>query len=282
MSNPPESLSSPVPNSNPQSRRVLLEVCVASADDAVAAWKGGADRLELNSALELGGLTPSLGLLREVLEAVPLPVIAMIRPRPGGFAYSDSDYRVMLRDLHLMISNGAHGAAFGILTEQGMVDVERCRLLIRRIREAYAVRPGHEKAVGPACVFHRAFDVVADPFLTLETLIELGFTRVMTSGQEESAYNGIPVIAELIRKAAGRMEILPAGGINRFTIDDVLRRTGCDQVHASLRSQRVDRSVAARPAICFGKAYKPDEDRYGVTNLDAVADLRSRSRTRSD
>lgn len=257
------------PTPSPAPRRVLLEVCIASADDAVAAWRGGADRLELNSALELGGLTPSLGLLREVLDAVPLPVIAMIRPRPGGFAYSDGDFRVMQRDLDIMLDNGARGAAFGILTDEGWVDRERCQDLVRRIRES-AGASGRADAV-----FHRAFDVAADPFQTLETLIELGFTRVMTSGQEESAYNGASVIAELIRRADQRIEILPAGGIQRFTIDDVLRRTGCDQVHASLRKSLVDRSVSARPDVSFGKACKADESLYGSTSLEAVANLRS-------
>jgi copper homeostasis protein len=122
-------------------------------------------------------------------------------------------------------------------------------------------------------VFHRAFDVIPEPFAALEQLIDLGFRRVMTSGQQETAYNGISLIAELIRRAAGRIEVLPAGGINRFTAADVLARTGCDQVHASLRTQREDRSVAARPHVSFGAGKLP-EDRYSATSREAVAELR--------
>src|SRR5947209_4486520 len=104
---------------------ILLEVPVGSVEDALAAQAGGADRLELNAALALGGLTPSLGTLLEVKAAVRLPLIVMIRPRPSGFAYSDHDFRVMRRDVDLVLEHGADGIAFGILTATGEVDVER-------------------------------------------------------------------------------------------------------------------------------------------------------------
>ncbi len=242
-------------------RRVLLEVPVASVEDALAAQEGGADRLELNAALALGGLTPSLGTLLEVKAAVTLPLFVMIRPRPGGFAYSEADVRVMQRDADLALEHGAAGIVFGILTADGRVDNERCRRLLRQAGE----RPA---------VFHRAFDVTPDPFAALEQLIDLGFRRVMTSGQEETAYNGTARIAELIRRSAGRIEVLPAGGINRFTVADVVARTGCDQVHASLRTLRPDPSVAARPEVSFGGAVKLPEDRYTTTSAEAVAELR--------
>src|SRR6516165_10789677 len=164
-----------------QGRRVLLEVAVASVEDALAAHKGGADRLELNAALSLGGLTPSLGTLIEVKAAVALPVLVMIRPRPGGFAYGEADFNVMRRDADLALQHGADGIVFGILTADGRVDVDRCGKLVRQTGER-------------AAVFHRAFDVTPDPFAALEQLIDLGFPRVMTSGQEETSYNGAPRI----------------------------------------------------------------------------------------
>lgn len=244
-------------------RRVLLEVPIASVEDARAAQEGGANRLELNAALPLGGLTPSLGTLIEVKTAVTLPVFVMIRPRPGGFAYSQADFQVMQRDAELALQHGADGIVFGILTEDGQVDVARCRRLLQQI--------GNRPAV-----FHRAFDVISDPYLALEQLIDLGFGRVMTSGQEQAAYNGVKQIADLIVRAAGRIEILPAGGITRFTVADVLARSGCDQVHASLRHQREDRSVLARPHVSFGGSTRFSEDRYEATSADAVADLRRR------
>jgi copper homeostasis protein len=244
-----------------QNRRVLLEVAVASVEDALAAQGGGADRLELNAALALGGLTPSLGTLIEVKSAVALPVMVMVRPRPGGFAYSEADFQVMQRDVDLALQHGADGVVFGILTAEGHVDLERCRRLVRQAADRVAV-------------FHRAFDVTPNPFATLEQLIDLGLQRVMTSGQEKTAYNGTQLIAELIGRASGRIEILPAGGVNRFTTADVLARTGCDQVHASLRTRREDRSLAARPQVCFGGPVEIPEDRYDATSTEAVAELR--------
>jgi copper homeostasis protein len=245
----------------PPSRRVLLEVAVASVEDAVAAQEGGADRVELNAALPLGGLTPSLGALIVVKSAVALPVFAMIRPRAGGFAYGEADLQVMQRDTDLALKHGADGIVFGILTTDGRVDGDRCRRLLRQIGDQPAV-------------FHRAFDVTPDPFEAMEHLIDLGFRRVMTSGQEETAYNGAALIAALIRRSDGRIEVLPAGGISRFTVTDVVARTGCDQVHASLRTSREDRSVAAQPHVSFGSAQKLPEDRYSATSLEAVAELR--------
>jgi copper homeostasis protein len=244
-------------------RHLLLEICVCSVEDCQAARLGGADRLELNSALALGGLTPSLGSLIEARTAVPLPIVSMIRPRPGGFCYSSEDFRVMQRDLELALEHGADGFAFGVLLPNGEVDVERCELLMRL-------------AAGKEAVFHRAFDVVPDPARALEQLVDLGLKRVMTSGQEASAYNGAARIAGIIRQAAGRIEILPAGGINRFTLDDVVTRTGCDQVHASLTTSRADLSTAARAQVSFGGTFAPPEDRFKVTDQDAVADIRRR------
>lgn len=242
-------------------RRVLLELCVASVEDAVTAQVGGADRLELNAALELGGLTPSLATLLEIKQAVSLPVVGMIRPRPGGFCYSSADFKVMQRDADLALERGADAIAFGVLHEDGTVDVKRCRQFI--------TLTGKQPAV-----FHRAFDVTPDPFAALEQLIDLGVRRLMSSGQEATAYNGAALLRRLIERAAGRIEVLPAGGINCFTVADVLERTGCDQVHASLRSRRCDPSTAARPQVSYSGTGLP-EDGYHATSPEAVAALRA-------
>jgi copper homeostasis protein len=244
-----------------QPNTVQLEICAASAQDCLCAQEGGADRVELNSALMLGGLTPSLGCLREALAITQIPIIAMVRPRPGGFCYSKTEFNSMLRDAELMLAEGVAGIAFGILTEQGNVDRARSQLLLKLVGQRQAV-------------FHRAFDVTPDPLAALEELIDLGVTRVMTSGQEASAYNGIPTIARFIQHASGRISILPAGGINRFTVADVVSRTGCDQIHASLTLLCQDASVRARPQVSFGGTLKPPEDQYTATDSNAVAALR--------
>lgn len=242
-------------------QRIKLEICTASAEDCAAAEQGGADRVELNCALMLGGLTPSLGSLRESRAAIRVPLIVMIRPRAGGFCYSASEFKVMQRDIEAALSENADGIAFGILTVAGTIDLERCRQIVKLV-------------AGRQAVFHRAFDVVPEPLAALEQLIDLGVTRVMTSGQEASAYNGAANLARYIQHAAGRLEILPAGGINRFTAADVVSRTGCDQVHASLSAARKDLSVAARPQVSFGGTLKPPEDEFTVTDAGAVAGLR--------
>ena len=243
-------------------RRILLEVCIASAEDASVAAGAGADRLELNAALALGGLTPSLGSIVETRQATGLPLIVMARPRPGGFCYSVSEYQVLRRDVDAALSNGADGVAFGVLTESGEIDGQRVREVVRQIEPKQAV-------------FHRAFDVTPDPFVALETLIDVGVRRVMTSGQEESAYQGAPLIRHLIARAAGRIEILPAAGVNRFSVADVVARTGCAQVHASLRASRPDRSTAARLQVRFGSATNPPDDRFDATSADLVRQMRS-------
>src|SRR5947209_8353798 len=130
--------------------RVLLEVCIESVADAKAAEAGGADRLELNSALSLGGLTPSLGTLIEVRAATRVPVVVMARPRAGGFCYDEDEFRVLRQDAELALGNGADGTAFGILTPERAIDVVRCRQLVEQIGAA-------------RCVFHRAFDFTFDP-----------------------------------------------------------------------------------------------------------------------
>jgi copper homeostasis protein len=241
---------------------IKLEICAASVEDCVKAERGGADRVELNCALLLGGLTPSLGALREARAAVRLPIIAMIRPRPAGFCYSRAEFAVMQRDAEAALAEKADGIAFGVLTAGGAVDVKRCRQMVRL-------------AAGREAVFHRAFDVAREPLAALEQLIDLGVRRVMTSGQEASAYNGAANIAEYIRRAAGRVEILPAGGINRFTAADVIRRTGCDQIHASLSTASRDRSASARPQVSFGGTIKQSEEEFTVTDAEAVRRLRS-------
>lgn len=243
--------------------KILLEICAASLEDCLAAQAGGADRIELNCGLMLGGLTPSLGTLIEACRQVQAPIISMIRPRPGGFCYSPSEFTVMQRDLDLMLQHGARGIAFGILTGQGEIDLPRSRQIIAQAGDREVV-------------FHRAFDVTPDPVKALEQLIELGVKRVMTSGQEASAYNGARKIAEFIRQAAGRIEILPAGGINRFTLADVLERTGCSQVHASLSMSKTDASTRSRPQVAFGGSLTPPEDRFTTTDPQAVTALRQR------
>lgn len=206
---------------------VLLEVCVASLRDAEEAVAGGADRLELNCALELGGLTPSAGLLREVKQAVAIPVIVMLRPRPAGFCYDEDELRTMLADAEVLLSHGADGIALGVLNAQRQVDLEACRHLV-------AVAGARET------VFHRAIDMAADICRAADQLIECGVTRILTSGQAATAEAGCDTIARLQRAYGDRIEILPGAGIGPHNVRQLLERTGCRQVHGTFSRQQRD------------------------------------------
>lgn len=247
------------------SKRVLLEICVASVDDAIAAIEGGADRLEVNSALSLGGLTPSIGLFTEIRRRVSVPLIAMVRPRAGGFCYSPSDFEVMLRDSSSLLDAGADGLAFGVLLPNGQIDDVRCARLRKVCRDRTAV-------------FHRAFDVTPEPLAAISRLIDLGFHRVMTSGQQATATTGAPLIAELIRRGGERIEVLPAGGIRPANVAELLTRTRCNQVHASMRSAKRDSSVATRAEIRFRSQEVLAEDLFDQTDRALVAELRAQLR----
>ena len=241
---------------------ILLEICTASLDDAIAAQAGGAERIELNSSLLQGGLTPSLGTLIETRQRLTIPIMCMVRPRGGGFCYTEHELTVMERDVELAVAHGADGVVFGVLTADGEIDLPRNRRLLARMGTAQPV-------------FHRAFDVTPDPFLALEQLIDLGVTRVMTSGQEENVYNGSALIRQLIEHAAGRIEILPGGGINAFNLNDILQRTGASQVHLPVSRTLADLSTAARPHVFFGGALRPPEDQFDTTARDGVAAIKA-------
>jgi copper homeostasis protein len=241
---------------------ILLEVIATSLEDCVAAQAGGADRIELCSALALGGLTPSLGLLSAARQAVSLPIMVMVRPRPGGFAYSDSDFAVMLRDVELSLLHGADGIVFGCLRPSGDVDMDRTGALVT-------------VAGGKESVFHRAFDVTPDPFAALDTLLELGVTRVLSSGQKATALEGAANLAAYRAHVAGRLQVLPGGGITIANVAELLRLTGADQVHASLSGSRRDPSTGANPAIRFGATAMPPEDYVRTTDLSLVAAMRA-------
>lgn len=222
---------------------ITLEVCVDSLASAKTAASCGAQRIELNTALELGGLTPSIGLVEEVmlaLKPMKCEVIVMVRPRLGGFAYDRDELIVMQRDIDRMLEAGVDGIALGVLRSNGSIDVDVTQTLIQPVLNAKR-----------QAVFHRAFDLTPDAAEALNTLISLGFHRVLTSGQATTAHQGAAVIRELIAHADGRIQVLPGSGITADSVDQLIRETGCDQIHASLRQVIEDHSGAHRPAIGF-------------------------------
>jgi copper homeostasis protein len=210
--------------------RILVEACAGSVADIERAMAAGADRVELCSALELGGLTPSIGLVETAMAASPIPVVVMLRPRAGGFRYDRHEFAAMLRDAERFLELGASGVVFGTLNEHGQIDVARCGELLR---SAGAVQT----------IFHRAFDFVPDQRAALDTLIELGISRVLTNGGKPTAAEGAAAIRELISHAAGRIEVMPAGGINADNVLEIVLATGCNQVHVGASTSQVDGSI---------------------------------------
>jgi copper homeostasis protein len=199
---------------------VALEVAVESVTDARSAAAGGADRLELCAALDLGGLTPTLGTFQEIRAATTLPLVVMIRPRGGDFVYDASELAVMKRDIRHFLPLAPDGFVFGVLTGDAVVNLDACRDLIVAAR-------------GVPCVFHRAFDRTDDNRRTLEDLVTMGFARVLTSGRADDALAGAQNIAKVRHLARGRIGVLPCGRVRASNVSEILRLTNCVEVHGS-------------------------------------------------
>jgi len=225
---------------------LTFEVCVDSIESALAADEGGADRIELCSDLLEGGLTPSYGMLRTVREAVRLKVMAMIRPRGGDFCYSDAEYRVMQHDLRMAKETGADGVVLGLLEPDGTIDVRRTEALVALARPL-------------PVTFHRAFDMTRDPFEALETLVALGISRLLTSGQEATVWDGVDLIGELVRHAGTRIIIMPGGGITDRTIGKIVAATRVTEVHFACGVPVEGRMAHRNPRVFMGGTLRPPE-----------------------
>lgn len=226
------------------SRPVLIEAACSSVADCLAAEAAGANRAELCAALLVGGLTPSAGAIEAALARARLPIVCMVRPRAGGFCYSAGEIDEMHRDIVACRRAGAAGAVFGVLTTAADVDLEACRRLV--------------EAAGPMeTVFHRAFDLVADQDGALDALVGLGLTRVLTSGGRPTALEGAAVIRRLRGRAAGRIEILPGGGVRAGNAAEILAETGATSLHLGPSLFTVDPTGAINPNLAFGEPGAP-------------------------
>ncbi|XP_042315372.1 copper homeostasis protein cutC homolog isoform X2 [Sceloporus undulatus] len=226
----------------------LMEICVDSVESAVNAERGGAGRLELCANLMEGGTTPSIGLLQVVKQCIRVPVFVIIRPRGGDFLYSDREVEVMKADIRLAKQHGADGLVFGALTEDGRVDTELCTALL-------------------------AFDMVYDPMTALETLISLGFERVLTSGCDSSALEGLPLIKRLTDQAKGRIVVVPGGGITERNLQRILEGSGASEFHCSARSAKDSGMKFRNPSITMGAYLSTPEYSIKVADVAKVRTL---------
>jgi copper homeostasis protein len=204
------------------SEKVILEICADSVESAVAAERGGARRIELCSSLIEGGITPSAGLISAVRNRLSIDVCVMVRPRGGDFCYSREEFEIMEQDVLTAKQLGGDGIVFGILQEDGDVDVSRTRHLIEIARPLKTT-------------FHRAFDMSRDLSKSLADLIEAGADRVLTSGREQNVEDALSVVASLVEAAAGRIAIMAGGGISESNVHRIIHETGVREIHASIR-----------------------------------------------
>ena len=202
-----------------------LEICAACLPSALAAQTGGAHRIELCQNLEQGGITPSYGLIQQVLKQVSLPVFVLIRPRPGGFVYSADELAIMQTDVEICRELGCTGVVLGVLDAAGRVDMAACQELIA--------------AAGPLVVtFHRAFDACPDQAQALEDVVALGCQRILTSGGKATAEAGQNQLAALVTQAAGRIQIMPGAGITAANIQTLAAHTGAMEFHTSAKRRQ--------------------------------------------
>lgn len=200
---------------------VTVEICVDSIASAIAAEQGGAHRIELCSNLGEGGTTPSAGLMEGVRKKISASLYVLIRPRAGDFCYSEDEFETMKRDVGMAKALGVDGVVFGILKEDGRVDMVRTRCLV-----------GLAKPLGTT--FHRAFDMTSDLSAALEDVVGAGIDRILTSGGEQRAEDGIATIARLVATAQDRVKVMVGGGIRETNVRRVLAATRAREIHANL------------------------------------------------
>ena len=236
----------------------IIEVCANSAASCVTAEQGGAARVELCAGIPEGGTTPSYGEMVTARRAIGIQMNVIIRPRGGDFLYTPAEMQAMLLDIEAAKAAGADGVVFGCLRADGTLDIERNRQL-------------KEAAGNLSTTFHRAFDVCRDPFTALEEIIALGFDRILTSGQEASAPQGAALLAELVRRADGRIIIMPGCGVNEHNVAELARATGAQEFHMSARHRVESGMVYRNERVSMGGTVTVEEFARDLTDPQRVA-----------
>ncbi len=210
---------------------IKIEICCGSVDDCLVAEANHADRIELNSALELGGLTPSLATLTLAKQKTQIPLCCMVRPRTAGFVYTQDQIETMFLDAKILLDHGADGIVFGFLNKDNTIDILNTKKMVDLI-----------KSYDKEAIFHKAFDECTDFDKASQDLIVCGVDRVLTSGG--SSYpdldKGCQIIGDLIRKYSGQLQYLPGGGVRAHNIKHILELTKADQIHMTAKSEYFD------------------------------------------
>jgi len=231
---------------------IIVEVAVESVDGALIAQQNGANRLELCSALELGGLTPSAGLMCAVKKNSSIPVFALIRPRSGDFLYSETEFETILNDVLEAKKQELDGVVIGFLNSDGTIDLNRTKKVC-------------ELAFPMKVTFHRAFDVCNNPYKALEDIIEAGCHRILTSGQAQTAFDGIITIQTLVEKAQNRIVILAGSGVRANNVMEIIEKGSVKEVHTSAKIQIDSKMTYRKQGVNMGsKAY----NEFAIVTVD--------------
>lgn len=239
-------------------KTITLEVCCGDIDSVMAAAEGGAQRIELCAALAEGGVTPSVGLIRQARKVPGLKLHVLIRPRGGDFVYTPAEVDCMVTDIQAAKAEGADGVVIGALTPDGEIDMEACRALMAA-------------AEGMNVTFHRAFDLCADALTAFDQVVELGCNRLLTSGQAATAAEGVDMLRTLVQRSPEGFIILPAAGVAPDNAAAILRGSGTHELHASARHSIPSAMRQGADGVSMGSA--DDASMRKVTSAAIVADL---------
>lgn len=240
-------------------KNITIEICAGSVESAIAAAKGGADRIELCSALSEGGLTPSVAVLEYVMKHLKIKTNVLIRPRGGDFNYSRAEFDVMKSDVFSAKLKGANGIVIGMLNTDGTVDTCRMKELM-------------EIAKPLEVTFHRAFDMTKDPLKALEDIVELGCHRILTSGQAADAFSGAGLIAELVKATGDRIIIMPGSGINSSNLSELHKKTNATEFHLSATVKINSRMMFKNQGVGMGNG-SCDEFMITQTSQELVSEI---------
>ncbi|MBL7747146.1 MAG: copper homeostasis protein CutC [Chitinophagaceae bacterium] len=228
----------------------IIEIATSDFATTNSAVQGGADRIELCANLAEGGTTPSFGTIKRCREAFSVSLFPIIRPRGGDFLYTEDEFQIMIQEVRLCKQLGCDGVVIGLLNADGTIDIKRTSTLVNA---AYPL----------GVTFHRAFDRCQDPLAALEQLMEIGCERILTSGQQPAAPEGVELIAELNRVADGRIIIMPGSGVRKENIKMLAEKTGCTEFHSSLRGKEASKMEFLHPA------FKESGESYMNNAIDA-------------
>lgn len=238
-----------------QQKKYIIEIATSDFATTQSAVEGGANRIELCANLAEGGTTPSFGTIKQCRDAFDVLLYPIIRPRGGDFLYGKDEFEIMLQDVKLCKQLGCDGIVIGLLNMDGTIDKVRTSALI-------------EVAYPLGVTFHRAFDRCREPFEAMEQLIEIGCERILTSGQKPSVIDGVDLVADLNKKAAERIIIMPGSGVRKENIKVLAEKTGCTEFHSSLRGKGQSKMTFIHPG------FKNSEESY-LNNKIRPEDVRA-------